>query len=247
MRPLLQGPARLRLGVGRYRLAGALGADPRSLASPAGLAFFYCHVPQGCGDPDGPGSPPGREGWRGCHRREKARRASRASGPALVLFHRHTVLSMCSQALLAVAAAGPPRPRRPAIPSTRCSPARPPPARHRHAARHPARGARRPRHSQAAPRGPPLARLASAPMTRAARGAAAGHDGAPPPARARWHHYLAPSAAARSRPPASRGWGTGPAVASRYLAVLLVTFQLSPEPRQRKEPETANVITQTDH
>ena len=41
--------------------------------------------------------------------------------------------------------------------------------------------------------------------------------------------------------------GTGPAVASRYLAVLLVTFQLSPEPRRRKEPETANVITQTDY
>jgi hypothetical protein len=41
--------------------------------------------------------------------------------------------------------------------------------------------------------------------------------------------------------------GTGPAVASRYLAVVLVTFQLSREPRRRKEPETANVITQTDH
>jgi hypothetical protein len=44
-----------------------------------------------------------------------------------------------------------------------------------------------------------------------------------------------------------RGRGTGPAVASRYLAVLLVTFQLSRDPRQRKEPETANVITQTDY
>jgi hypothetical protein len=35
-------------------------------------------------------------------------------------------------------------------------------------------------------------------------------------------------------------------MASRYLAVLLITFQLSEESRRRKEPETANVITQTD-
>jgi hypothetical protein len=36
------------------------------------------------------------------------------------------------------------------------------------------------------------------------------------------------------------------AMAWRYLAVLLITFQLSRESRQRKEPETANAITQTD-
>ena len=42
-----------------------------------------------------------------------------------------------------------------------------------------------------------------------------------------------------------RGAAAG-AMASRYLAVLLITFQLSEESRRRKEPETANVITQTD-
>src|ERR1700730_7359344 len=43
-----------------------------------------------------------------------------------------------------------------------------------------------------------------------------------------------------------RGRGTGPAVASGYLAVWLVTFQLSGGIPLRKESETANVITQTD-
>ena len=42
-----------------------------------------------------------------------------------------------------------------------------------------------------------------------------------------------------------RGAAAG-AMASRYLAVLLITFQLSGESRRGKEPETANVITQTD-
>jgi hypothetical protein len=52
----------------------------------------------------------------------------------------------------------------------------------------------------------------------------------------------------RSRTAGSlRGAAAAAAVASRYLAVLLVTFQLSPEPRRRKEPETANIITQTDY
>jgi hypothetical protein len=44
-----------------------------------------------------------------------------------------------------------------------------------------------------------------------------------------------------------RGRGSGLVVASRYLAVLLVTFQLSRKIPPRKEPETANVITQTDY
>src|SRR3984957_14963532 len=44
-----------------------------------------------------------------------------------------------------------------------------------------------------------------------------------------------------------RGRGTGLVVASRYLAVILVTFQLSRRIPPRKEPETANVIPQTDY
>jgi hypothetical protein len=40
--------------------------------------------------------------------------------------------------------------------------------------------------------------------------------------------------------------GTGRGAASRYLAVWLVTVQLSPAASAGKQPETANVITQTD-
>jgi hypothetical protein len=40
--------------------------------------------------------------------------------------------------------------------------------------------------------------------------------------------------------------GTGHGAASRYLAVWLVTVQLSPGGSAGKQPETANFITQTD-
>jgi hypothetical protein len=40
--------------------------------------------------------------------------------------------------------------------------------------------------------------------------------------------------------------GTGRSAVSRYLAVWLVTVQLSPAASAGKQPETANFITQTD-
>ena len=49
--------------------------------------------------------------------------------------------------------------------------------------------------------------------------------------------------------PAWRVIAAGPAsaVALRYLAVWLVTVQLRPPRGPGKQPETANLITQTDH
>src|SRR5690242_9102727 len=45
----------------------------------------------------------------------------------------------------------------------------------------------------------------------------------------------------------ARSWpGPGPAAASRYLAVWLVTLQSSPGAPKRKQPKTANLITQID-
>src|SRR5487761_1873679 len=45
----------------------------------------------------------------------------------------------------------------------------------------------------------------------------------------------------------ARLWpGACPAAASRYLAVWLVTLQSTPAGRRRKQPETANLITQID-
>ena len=100
-----------------YRWAWAATASPqhwllvrRSLADPADLAFYYCHVPQGR-----PATltvlvtVTGRR-WPAeeCHQQGKGQTGLDQHQVRLwCSFCRHTVLSMCAQALLAVASARP--------------------------------------------------------------------------------------------------------------------------------------------
>ena len=110
-------------------------------------------------------------------------------------FHRHTVLSMCAQALLAVAAA------RPAPPAASDPPARTAgqPAAWRDTGKLPASPDDRPPGDDpgmvkvSVPEARRLARLAAAPMSRAARelGYAWSRWRRRHQARARWHHYHA--------------------------------------------------------
>ena len=120
-------------------------------------------------------------------------------------FHRHTVLSMCVQALMAVAAARPAPAPRPGGTLAAGSAGQPPAW--RDTGKLPATPASRPpadcgmvKVSVPEPRR--LARLAAAPMTRAARDAGYAwsrwrrrHQ-----ARARWHHYYARLKAAARAP-----------------------------------------------
>ena len=112
---------------------------------------------------------------------------------------------MCAQALLAVAAARPapaPPPGESRAPAG--SPAQP--AAWRDTGTLPATPASRPPADPgmvkvSVPEARRLARLAAAPMTRAAREAGyAGHDGDAAPGRARWHHYHARLKAAARAP-----------------------------------------------
>ena len=115
MRPRLQGPPRLPLGLGGDGLAPALRADPPQHADPSELAFFYCHAPAGR-----PVSLPALIKVAGkrwpveeCHQQAKGQAGLDQHQVRLWhSFHRHTVLSMCALALLAVAAARPRRPPR---------------------------------------------------------------------------------------------------------------------------------------
>ena len=116
-------------------------------------------------------------------------------------FHRHTVLSMCAQALLAVAAA------RPAPPGTAGDdlPTAAQPAAWRDTAKLPATADDQPPGDDpglvkvSIPEARRLARLAAAPMSRAARdlGYAWSRWRRRHQARARWHHYHAHLKAAR--------------------------------------------------
>ena len=82
----------------------------RSLTDPSDLAFFYCHAPQGR-----PVSLPvlitvAGKRWpvEECHQQGKGQTGlDQHQVRTWHSFHRHTVLSMCAQALLAVAAARP--------------------------------------------------------------------------------------------------------------------------------------------
>ena len=199
-----------------YAWAWAATASPRhralirrSLASPADLAFFYCHVPQG--------RPvtltvlvrtagtrwPAEE----CHQQGKGQTGLDQHQVRLwCSFHRHTVLSMCAQALLAVAAARPapaPPPGESRAPAG--SPAQP--AAWRDTGTLPATPASRPPADPgmvkvSVPEARRLARLAAAPMTRAAReaGYAWSRWRRRHQARARWHHYHARLKAAARAP-----------------------------------------------
>jgi SRSO17 transposase len=199
-----------------YAWAWAATAAPRhwvlirrSLADPADLAFYYCHVP--------PGRPatltalvtvtgkrwPAEE----CHQQGKGQTGLDQHQVRLWhSFHRHTVLSMCAQALLAVAAARP----APAPPpgGTLAAPGSTgqPPA-WRDTGTLPATPASRPPADPgmvkvSVPEARRLARLAATATTRAARqaGYAWSRWRRRHQARARWHHYHARLKAAAHPP-----------------------------------------------
>jgi SRSO17 transposase len=187
-----------------YRWAWAATVSPRhwllarsSLADPADLAFYYCHVPHGR-----PATLTALVAVTGkrwpaeeCHQQGKGQTGLDQHQVRLWhSFHRHTVLSMCAQALLAVAAARPaPAPPRGTL--AVAARAGQPPA-WRDTGTLPATPASRPPADcgmvkVSVPEARRLARLAAAPMARAARDAGYAwsrwrrrHQ-----ARARWHHY----------------------------------------------------------
>jgi SRSO17 transposase len=171
----------------------------RSISDPSDLAFFYCHAPAGR-----PLSLPvlikvAGKRWpvEECHQQGKGQAG--LDGHQVRLwhsFHRHTVMSMCALALLAVAAARPLPPAR----SPQAADALPPrqPADWADTGALPA-SADQPPPAQigmvkvSVPEARRLLRLATTPMTAAAR--ASGHARSRwrrrHQARARYHHYQA--------------------------------------------------------
>jgi SRSO17 transposase len=108
----------------------------RSLADPSELAFFYCHAPQGR-----PVSLPvlitvAGKRWpvEECVQQGKGQTGlDQHQVRTWHSFHRHTVLSLCAQALLAIAAARPAPPG--GTPPDTSTTSQPAVARHRQAAR----------------------------------------------------------------------------------------------------------------
>jgi hypothetical protein len=170
----------------------------RSLTDPSDLAFFYCHAPEGR-----PVTLPALVMVAGkrwpveeCHQQGKGQTGlDQHQVRTWPSFCRHTVLSMCAQALLAIAAA------RPAPPATQ-----PPaasgtgqPAAWRDTGKLPATAGDRPPGNDpglvkvSVPEARRLLRLAITPMSRAARdlGYAWSRWRRRHQARARWHHYHA--------------------------------------------------------
>jgi SRSO17 transposase len=193
-----------------YGWAWAATASPRhwvlvrrSLTDPSDLAFFYCHSPQ-----DRPVSLPvlikvAGKRWPAeeCHQQGKGQTGlDQHQVRTWHSFRRHTVLSMCAQALLAIAAA---RPAPPAAEPPAASPVSQPAA-WRDTGKLPASADDQPPGDDpglvkvSVPEARRLARLATAPMTRAARDL--GHSWSRwrrrHQARARWHHYHAQLTAA---------------------------------------------------
>jgi SRSO17 transposase len=185
-----------------YAWAWAATASPRhwvlirrSLADPAELAFYYCHAPAGR-----PVSLPvlikvAGKRWpvEECVQQGKGQAGLDQHQVRLWhSFHRHTVLSMCAQALLAVAAARP-------APAAADPPAATAgqPAAWRDTGKLPASANDRPPGDDpglvkvSVPEARRLLRLATEPMTRAARdlGHAWSRWRRRHQARARWHHY----------------------------------------------------------
>jgi SRSO17 transposase len=187
-----------------YAWAWAATASPRhwvlircSLTDPGDLAFFYCHAPAGR-----PVSLPilikvAGKRWpvEECLQQGKGQAGlDQHQVRTWHSFHRHTVLSMCAQALLAVAAA------RPApgevLPAASLAGQ---PAAWRDTGKLPATASDRPPGEDpglvkvSAPEARRLLRLATAPMTHAARdlGQAWSRWRRRHQARARWHHHHA--------------------------------------------------------
>ncbi|HEY6313862.1 MAG TPA: transposase [Streptosporangiaceae bacterium] len=182
----VQGPPRLRVGLGRHRLAPALDADPaqhRRPRRPGILLLPRARRPAGLA----------------AHPEECLQQGKGQAGldqhqvRTWHSFHRHTVLSMCAQALLAVAAA------RPAPAGAEPATAASQPAAWRDTGKLPATAGDGPPGDDpglvkvSVPEIRRLARLATAPMSRATRdlGYAWSRWRRRHQARARWHHYHA--------------------------------------------------------
>jgi SRSO17 transposase len=169
----------------------------RSLSDPSDLVFFYCHAPQGR-----PVSLPvlirvAGKRWpvEECLQQGKGQAGLDQHQVRLWhSFHRHTVLSMCAQALLAIAAAQPALPGSdpPAVDAGQ-------PAAWRDTGKLPASAGDQPPGDDpglvkvSVPEARRLARLATAPISRAARelGCTWSRWRRRHQARARWHHYHA--------------------------------------------------------
>jgi SRSO17 transposase len=187
-----------------YAWAWAATASPRhwvlirrSLSDPSDLAFFYCHAPAAR-----PVSLPvliqvAGKRWpvEECHQQGKGQAGlDQHQVRTWQSFHRHTVLSMCAQALLAVAAA---RPAPAAAGPAAVSAAQP--AAWRDTGKLPASADDRPPGDHpglvkvSVPEARRLLSLATTPMSRAARdlGYAWSRWRRRHQARARWHHYHA--------------------------------------------------------
>ena len=176
----------------------------RSLSDPSDLAFYYCHVPEGR-----PVSLPilimaAGKRWpvEECFQQGKGQAGlDQHQVRTWQSFHRHTVLSMCAAAVLAVAAA------RPAPDSgTPAASSNGQPAAWADTGKLPATADDDPPGTEAGlvkvsvPEARRLARLATAPMTSATRqlGYAWSRWRRRHQARARWHHYHAQLKAARA-------------------------------------------------
>jgi SRSO17 transposase len=194
-----------------YAWAWAATASPRhwvlvrrSLTDPFDLAFYYCHAPEGR-----PVSLPvlirvAGKRWpvEECLQQGKGQAGlDQHQVRTWHSFHRHTVLSMCAQALLAVAAARPARPGR----TSDDPPPAGQPAAWRDTGKLPVTADDRPPGDDpglvkvSVPEARRLTRLVTAPMSRTARdlGYAWSRWRRRHQARARWHHYHARLKAAR--------------------------------------------------
>jgi len=170
----------------------------RSLSDPADLAFYYCHAPEGRTVSLTVLIRVAGKRWpvEECFQQGKGQAGlDQHQVRTWHSFHRHTVLSMCAQALLAIAAARPARAGDP--PSAAAEPAQP--GAWRDTGKLPVTAAGDPPGADpgmvkvSVPEARRLACLATAPMTTAARGLGYAwsrwrrrHQ-----ARARWHHYHA--------------------------------------------------------
>jgi len=187
-----------------YAWAWAATASPRhwvlirrSMGDPADLAFYYCHAPAGRLASLPALIKVAGKRWPGRRMPAAGKGAGRpepAPGPDLALLPpAHTVLSMCAQALLAVAAARPaPHDQTPAAVSLAAKPAA-----WRDTGKLPASANDQPPGDDpglvkvSVPKARRLLRLSTAPMTRTARdlGYAWSRWRRRHRARARWHHY----------------------------------------------------------
>jgi hypothetical protein len=176
----------------------------RSLSDPSDLAFFYCHVPQGRPVTLAILVTVTGKRWpvEECHQQGKGQAGlDQHQVRTWHSFCRHTVLSMCAQALLAVAAA---RPAPPAAQPRAAGMAGQPQA-WRDTGKLPASAGDQPPGDDpglvkvSVPETRRLLRLATTPMNRAARdlGYAWSRWRRRHQARARWHHHHAQLQAAR--------------------------------------------------